>query len=342
MKWIMPFFLIASAASADSVLPNPEETHNRMMSDDQVLTGEYEYKKRYATEAQRAQQLQSQMETARLNMIKNAQAGAKSDLLQGGTSKRTPTVASGPRKQPSTTRFSNLSNTQPPIPDRYVQTFSVSDSDTQKTILPAASAVKVTALTGVEAGNEPLPMVVELDYTFAGPNHTVVDLRNCRFVLKARGDVSNERVCAETTTLSCVRENGEHFTRPARGFLVGEDSTACAIGPIVSKQGQAIAAAAGLTAFKGIGEAIGLTESSSQLLSVGNAVEKATNVTGNKGLYIAGKAGMDAASLIAKEALEAAKKFQPSVGLGSGRSLWVVMLDSVEVPTLSNSESEEE
>lgn len=161
-------------------------------------------------------------------------------------------------------------------------------------------------------------------------------------IAKAKGNISNERVYGETTKISCVRESGEYVEKEAHGYIVGEDATFGAIGPVVSKKGQAIAAAASLSAIKGIGEAVGLTESSSQTFSTGSVIEKTASVTGNKAAVVLGKAGMEAASLLAQEAIEQARTFQPSVAIGSGRNVWVVMLESVDIPMLKqNSESED-
>lgn len=343
MKGLIPLFVFTSIAHADSVLPIPEETRSRYMPDDNTVSGEYEYKKRYTSEAEKNVQLQDEVNKARDALSAKLKAGLPLDAIPSGVKKSgiarpTKRALSNVQFDPATT--SPVDGT-PSTFENSIQSFRTSKTDYAQTTLPMGASVKVTVLSGVESANEPLPMLVQLDSTFVGPNHTRIDLRHCMMMTKARGNISNERVYAETTEISCVRDNGEYVKRPARGYIVGEDSTFGAIGSIVSKKGQAIAAAAGLSAIKGIGEAVGLTESSSQTFSTGSVVEKSAAITGNKVAFIAGKAGMEAATLLTQEAIEQARQFQSAVAVGSGRSLWVVMLDSVEIPALSQPDDED-
>lgn len=347
MKWFIPFLAFIGIARADSVLPVPEETRSRYMPDDSTLSGEYEYKKRYNSEAEKNAQLQDEVNKARDALTAKLKSGA---LTNAEPQSGKPTKASGGKKRLSRGDVDAFPINQPPQFNSTpllsgvegVQSFHISKSEFALTTLPMGAFVRIKVLSGVESANEPLPMLVQLEDTFVGPNHTRIDLRHCMMMSKARGNLSNERVYAETTEISCIRDNGEYVKRPARGYIVGEDSTFGAIGPIVSKKGQAIAAAAGLSAIKGIGEAVGLTESSSQTLSTGSVIEKSAAVTGNKLAFIGGKAGMEAATLLTQEAIEQARQFQSAVALGSGRNLWVVMLDSVEIPALGQSEESED
>lgn len=348
MKWLIPFLTFASIAQADSAFPVPEETRSRYMPDDTTLSGEYEYKKRYTSEAEKNAQLQSEVNKARDALTAKLKAGSVFPVELDKNvqqSQPKPRVRTKNRSSFSdvSSDFSSQANGAPAAMETdMVQTFQTSKSDYLQTTLPLGAFVKVKVLSGVESANEPLPMLVQLENTFVGPNHTRIDLRHCMMMSKARGNLANERVYAEITEISCVRDNGEYVKRPARGYIVGEDSIFGAIGPIVSKRGQAIAAAAGLSLIKGAGEALGLTESSQQTLSTAGVVDKATSVTGNKGLFIAGKAGMEAATLLAQEAIEQARQYQSAVAVGSGRNLWVVMLDSVEIPALGQTEESED
>lgn len=343
MKWLFIFLIVASIAKADSVLPIPEETKLRYMPDDSTVSGEYEYKKRYTSEAEKNVQLQDEVNKARDALNAKLKSGMPLTTSlpvpkQSSSSRTAKRTSAAVRFESDSATFQNSGIT---LPENTLQSFRLSKAEYAQTTLPMGASVKVTVLSGVESANEPLPMLVQLDSTFVGPNHTRIDLRHCMMMAKARGNLSNERVYAETTEISCVRDNGEYVKRPARGYLVGEDSTFGAIGPIISKKGQAIAAAAGLSAIKGIGEAVGLTESSSQTFSTGSVVEKSASVTGNKAAFIAGKAGMEAATLLTQEAIEQARQFQSAVAVGSGRSLWVVMLDSVDIPALNLPDDEE-
>lgn len=336
MKWILSMILVASLARADEVLPSPEETHARFQpNDDGVVAREYEYKKRYTSEAERNAALQEQITKAREGLASKMAANPNA-VLHGQLN------LTGKSRSKARNLSLHLEPFKEPERVSLAKSFLLTGATATKSILPTGSFVKAKVMSGVEAGQDPLPMLLALDFAFTGPNHTEINLKHCHMIAKAKGNISNERVYGETTKISCVREDGEYIEREAHGYIVGEDATFGAIGPVVSKKGQAIAAAASLSAMKGIGEAVGLTESTSQTFSTGNVIEKTANITGSKAAVIVGKAGMEAASLLAQEAIEQARSFQPSVAIGSGRNVWVVMLEAVDIPMLKqNTESED-
>ena len=224
-------------------------------------------------------------------------------------------------------------------PATAAQVFVVSEaaqsaSDDTMTVLPAGSFVKAKVVSGVEANTlEPYPVLLQLSYAFTGPNKTRVDLSNCFMIAKARANLSTERVIMETDTLSCVRENGEHFKTAARGYTAGEDSTFGSTGTFISKQGQVLLAAVLANIAKNAGEAIALAQQNTTVLGVDKAAT-ATNVTGSKAAFVGGKSMVDAASLVAQWYLDYAKQLIPSIAVGSGQDVHVVMLDTIRVPTL--------
>lgn len=219
--------------------------------------------------------------------------------------------------------------------------FTVSESTLNSyntTVLPLGSYVKTRVLTGVEANeNEPYPILLQADYAFVGPNGSKVDMSGCFFIAKAKGNLSTERVIGEITEMSCVRSNGEHFKRTVRGYIAGEDSTFGITGELISKQGQVLAAAVIANLAKGAGDALSLAQQQ-QTIAVGNtgSAATATNVTGSVPAFVAGKAVADASTVVAQWYLNYASKLVPSIAVGSGRDIWVVMLDDTNVPSLDD------
>ncbi len=210
------------------------------------------------------------------------------------------------------------------------------EDDGSLTVLPAGSFVRATVVSGVEANTlEPYPVLLHLQQAFTGPNKTKVDLSNCFVIAKARANLSTERVIMETDTLSCVRENGEHFKTAARGFTAGDDSTFGSTGTFISKQGQVLLAAVLANIAKNAGEAVALAQQSTTVLGSDKAAT-ATNVTGSKAAFVGGKSMVDAASTVAQWYLDYAKQLIPSIGIGSGQTVHVVMLDTIRVPTLGD------
>jgi conjugal transfer pilus assembly protein TraB len=193
-------------------------------------------------------------------------------------------------------------------------------------------------VSGVEANvREPYPVLLQLDYAFTGPNDSRIELSNCFMIAKARANMSTERVMMETDSLSCVRENGEHFKREAKGFVAGEDNTFGATGTYISKQGQVLLAAVLASIAKNAGQAIADAQKVTTITGADKAAT-ATNITGSKAAYIGGAAMVDGATLVAQWYLEQAKELLPSIGVGSGQDVFVIMLDTVSVPTLSEND----
>jgi conjugal transfer pilus assembly protein TraB len=235
--------------------------------------------------------------------------------------------------------FKKAGGFQSLTPQSSVKTFAVSEKssledDDTYTVLPAGSFVKAKVVSGVEANSqEPYPVLLQLEYAFKGPNGSKIDLSNCFMIAKARANLSTERVIMETETLSCVVESGEHFKTQARGYTAGEDSSFGSTGTFISKQGQVLLAAVLANVAKNAGEAIALAQQTTQVVGADKAAA-ATNVTGNKAAFVAGKSVVDGATMIAQWYLDYAKQLIPSIGIGSGQDVHVVMLESIKVPDL--------
>jgi hypothetical protein len=217
--------------------------------------------------------------------------------------------------------------------------FTVSASDPasgRETVVPMGSYVKARILTGVEANShEAFPMLLQLDYAFVGPNKHAIDMSNCFVIVKAKANLSTERVLGETQQISCVRNNNEAVTRSAKGYLAGEDSTFGLTGELISNQGRVLLAAVIASLAKGAGEAVAAAQTSTQIATGGvGGTAQATNITGDKAAYVAGRALSDPASMIASWYLDYAKQLVPAIGIGSGRDVWVVLLETVKVPPL--------
>jgi hypothetical protein len=223
-----------------------------------------------------------------------------------------------------------------------LQVFTVSKSvepeDETLTVLPTGSHVKARVVSGVEANaREPYPVLLQLDYAFTGPNKTRIDLSQCFMIAKARANMSTERVMMETESLSCVRDDGEHFKREAKGFVAGSDNTFGATGTYISKQSQVLLSAVLASIAKNAGQAIADAEKTTSIFGTDKAAT-AANVTGNKAAFIGGSALVDGAGMVAQWYLEQAKELLPSIGVGSGQDVFVVMLDSIKIPQLSTQE----
>lgn len=265
--------------------------------------------------------------------------GSRPAASSGGSTVAAPpsTVPlSGPRSQGSPP------STLPPIQTSLGSTlvFAVPDrpESARETVVPAGSYVKVRILTGVEATvRDDLPMLVQADHALVGPNRRRIDLRGCMILLQVKGELSTDRVVGKAVRLSCVRDDGEHVSREINGYLAGEDSTFGVVGQLITRQGRVVAAATVASLAQAAGEAVATAQESRQLIAnpLGGAATEITNIDGNGAAYVAGTAGAAGAGLVANWYLKYADQLLPAIAVGSGRDVWVVLIDSVTVPPLA-------
>ncbi|MDE0204403.1 MAG: hypothetical protein OXP66_00015 [Candidatus Tectomicrobia bacterium] len=94
--------------------------------------------------------------------------------------------------------------------------------------LPTGATVSGELLTGAFATKvrgDALPVLVQLETAYSGPNNTEIPLKDCLMIGKATADLQSVRARIEAVSLSCVLPDGTAFERPARGYLTGEDGT---------------------------------------------------------------------------------------------------------------------
>jgi conjugal transfer pilus assembly protein TraB len=205
------------------------------------------------------------------------------------------------------------------------------------TVVPAGSYVKVRILTGVEANpRDEIPMLVQADHALVGPNKRRIDLRGCMVLLQVKGELSTDRVVGQAVRLSCVREDGESVTRDINGYLAGEDSTFGVTGQLITRQGRVVAAAAVAGFAEAAGDAVARAQETRQLVQspLSTNATEVRNVDGNQTAYVLGTSAAGSAEIIANWYLKYADQLLPAIAVGSGRDVWVVLLETVDVPPL--------
>ncbi len=198
-------------------------------------------------------------------------------------------------------------------------------------VLAVGSYVKAKLLTGVEApeGN-PYPVLMQLDFANILPNKKSLDLRGCFMIAKAQGDLSTERVQMQATKLSCVSKSGQMFERDINGFVADAvDNSFAVIGTVNTKQDRVAAMAFLSSVVEGVGKAIQMAQTSEQTASDGTSK---TTLTGNQGKYIAAGGAGTAAGMVAQWYLKQAQSLLPTINVGSGQDIWVVMNETVALP----------
>lgn len=215
-----------------------------------------------------------------------------------------------------------------------VVTFPVASEDGKEELgitLPVGSYVKAKIIAGTDATTgEPDPVLLQLDYSNVLPNQRKVDLSGCFMTAKAQADLSTERVKMKTMKLSCVSKRGLVFERTVNGYVADDTDNKFAVsGPVNSKQDRVAAMAFLASVVEGVGKAVQQAQSTQQTTALGGSQSV---MTGDERKYLAGGAAANAAGVVAQWYLKQAESLLPSITVGSGRDVWVVVLDNVILP----------
>ncbi|MBM4253413.1 MAG: hypothetical protein FJ146_15700 [Deltaproteobacteria bacterium] len=198
-------------------------------------------------------------------------------------------------------------------------------------VLPAGSYVKAKLLTGVEAPEgRTYPVLLQLDFAHIVPNNKSIDLKGCFVIAKAEGDLSTERVQMQATKLSCVARNGQMFEREINGFVAdARDNSFSVTGTVNTKQDRVAAMAFLAAVVDGIGKSVQLAQTSNQTFPNGSQTQI---ISGNQGRYLAAGGAASAASQVTQWYLKEAQNLLPTINVGSGQDVWIVLNDTVALP----------
>jgi len=197
--------------------------------------------------------------------------------------------------------------------------------------VPAGSYLKAKLLTGVEASeSRPVPVLLQADFFFVGPNKSKIDLSGCFIIAKSQGNLSIERVEMQANKISCVSKSGRMFEKELNGFMAdGKDSSFGITGLVNSKQDRVASVAFLSSIVQGIGSAIQQAQTQTQANALGGA---SSIVTGDQAKYMAAGGVSNAASLVTNWYLQHAQNLLPTINIGSGQDVWIILQDTVDLP----------
>jgi conjugal transfer pilus assembly protein TraB len=193
--------------------------------------------------------------------------------------------------------------------------------------IPAGSFVRVAMLNGVDAPtggqaqSNPLPMAFQVLDTANLANKYRLDIKDCRFIAAAWGDLSSERTFGRTETLTCIID-GETVEMPVRGSVIGEDGKAGIRGRLVTKQGQLLANALFAGALSGIGKAF---QQAATVQTIGGGGVTQTIDPDRVGAAAIGGGVGSAANMLASYYLKAAEKMFPVIETDGGRVVEILV-----------------
>ena len=203
---------------------------------------------------------------------------------------------------------------------------------TSKNYLPAGSFAKVKLLSGMDAPTgalartQPTPVFIVIKDRGSLPNDFRSNVRECRIVGAAYGDLSAERAYIRLETLTCVTPDDEIVEVSVKGYVAGEDGKTGLRGDVVSKQGQMIgkAALAGLASGLGTSISQAYTQVSTNPLGAVQTVDPKD--IGKQGLA---QGAATALEKIADFYIARAEELFPVIEIGAGRTVDIVITEGV-------------
>lgn len=212
----------------------------------------------------------------------------------------------------------------------------LSNSSFQKTVtLPSGSTALGTMKMGIEASGDPKPLLVELDYTWLGPNEAFVEMKGCRLWVKVKGHQTTARLEGAAHEMTCRAANGQVFDLPIKAHLVdGEDEYLGIKGERIFR-GKDTAMIldflnGGLNAY---GDAMAKFQTKTQV-SDGETPIKSENVEGDETKYIAGKTISGSMGKMMNWFVDYYQSLSPTIAVGTGRKVFLAIEGTIQVPSI--------
>jgi conjugal transfer pilus assembly protein TraB len=180
----------------------------------------------------------------------------------------------------------------------------------------------VDAPTGVGAKRDTIPVLITLTDNSILPNDWRYDLKDCRIIGEAYGDLSSERVYIRTDYMSCVDDDGNVYDFTLDGYVAGEDGKVGLRGRVVSKQGALIARALLAGFFEGAGNILQTSATTTTITGSGVVSTVKPNQVARAGVF-AGVAS--AAKKLSDYFMNLVDQTFPVIEIGAGRKITVVV-----------------
>jgi len=214
-----------------------------------------------------------------------------------------------------------------------VQQIQPKQSSNVDIFLPAGSFASFTLTSGAYApsGGEQMPVSAVIDKFFIGPNKSMVPLKGCFFVGKARGIIREKIADIKPINIACVWDDGTTFEGEVAGYVTDENGRFGLPGKVNRHEGTFFATA-GLSAFfSGLAGGWSRAYEQETTAVTEGVVEKTINIMGNAFRYGALK-GLAALADAAKGFYEAQmKELIPSVDVAPGTRGYVYITKGITI-----------
>ena len=120
------------------------------------------------------------------------------------------------------------------------------------------------------------------------------------------------------------------FERDVNGFVADDkDNSFAVMGSVNSKQDRVAAMSFLSSIVEGVGKAIQQAQTTQQMTPLGGSQSM---LTGNQMEYLGAGGASNAAGMVTQWYLKQAQNLLPTINVGSGQDIWIVMQDTVKLP----------
>ena len=209
----------------------------------------------------------------------------------------------------------------PPVPEKE-----------KLVVVGAGDSVRVKLLAGVNAPTDgtPYPVVFKLLSDVYGPDGSALPLGEARLIAAAQGSLTDSRALFRLSSLNLRMPDGRRKVIPVDGWVVGEDGIRGMEGVLIDPLGKAIMGAGIVGGLDGMGRSL----ASQQIETTTNAAGTTQIITGDEGLYAAGKAMSGAANQWSDLIRQRMELLVPHVEVLSGREATAVFSKSFVIREL--------
>ena len=212
----------------------------------------------------------------------------------------------------------------------YSDEFELSSTDSNykpDNYIPSGTYVKAVLLNGLdvsvgmEAQQNPIPILLKLKNMGSLPNGFKSKMKSCRMIATAYGDVSSERAKVRVEKLSCVSHKGKIIETDISGYVVAKDGKEGIRGKMITRDGELLQTGVISGLLSGLGKAVSEGASTTAISPLG-----ATKVISSKDKIkaAAGEGTGNAFELLSKYAIKRMERLQPVIQISAGREVEVV------------------
>lgn len=187
----------------------------------------------------------------------------------------------------------------------------------------------IDAPTGTKGKSSPQPVLIQITDMAKLPNGFGANLKECRAVGSAYGDLSSERAFVRIEKITCMTKDGHAIEKSkgqSIGYAAGEDGKVGLLGRVVTKQGTILARALMTGFVDGVAKGFQQSSMNYSVQPAGTVGVPDPNMLAQQGI---GSGVSEASKKLADFYMKLANEMFPIVEINAGRKIDIVLLEKL-------------